>query len=256
MLGAWLRSSVVGLGRGSRSSGGDRGRSQPAQKHVARARIVLQSAERLTSRRWRGAPGSAGRRCGAGSGATPRPGWMGCCATRPASLARRSSGRCHRAPGAGADLCRAAGRGHPLDRPGDGQDGRDHLALGAADLGRRTTCSRTACAPSSARPIPPSRPSSRTSSACTWTRRRQRWCCRSREEPDPGARPHPAGPAAEAGQGRDDDPRLQAQRHDHAVRRLNVLDGTVVGRCMAAPPPPGVPALPERDRSGRCRRAR
>ena len=38
-----------------------------------------------------------------------------------------------------------------------------------------------------------------------------------REEPGAGARSHPAGPAAEAGPGRHHDPRLQAQRHHHAV---------------------------------------
>ena len=40
-----------------------------------------------------------------------------------------------------------------------------------------------------------------------------------REEPDPGARPHAAGPADEEGPCGDDDARLQAPRHDHAVRR-------------------------------------
>ena len=40
-----------------------------------------------------------------------------------------------------------------------------------------------------------------------------------REEPDPGARPHPARPADEEGPRRHDDPRLQAARHHHALRR-------------------------------------
>jgi len=40
-----------------------------------------------------------------------------------------------------------------------------------------------------------------------------------REEPNPGPRPHPAGTADEAGARRDDDPRLQTQRHNHPVRR-------------------------------------
>ena len=40
-----------------------------------------------------------------------------------------------------------------------------------------------------------------------------------REVPDPGARSHPARPAAEARQMRNDHPRLQTQRHHHAVRR-------------------------------------
>ena len=39
-----------------------------------------------------------------------------------------------------------------------------------------------------------------------------------REEPNPGARPHPAGFADEAGPCRDDDARLQTSRHHHAVR--------------------------------------
>ena len=42
----------------------------------------------------------------------------------------------------------------------------------------------------------------------------------------------PAGPAAQTRQVRDDDPRLQAQRHDTLFAALNVLDGTVFGRCM------------------------
>ena len=39
-----------------------------------------------------------------------------------------------------------------------------------------------------------------------------------REEPDPGARPHPTRAADEEGPRRHHDPRLQAQWHDHAVR--------------------------------------
>ena len=41
---------------------------------------------------------------------------------------------------------------------------------------------------------------------------------RRREKPDPGAGPHAARAAAEEGPLRDDDARLQAQRHDDAVR--------------------------------------
>src|SRR3984893_7075299 len=40
-----------------------------------------------------------------------------------------------------------------------------------------------------------------------------------REEPDSGARPHPARPAPEEGTRWHDDQRLQAQRHDNALRR-------------------------------------
>src|SRR5208337_234187 len=38
------------------------------------------------------------------------------------------------------------------------------------------------------------------------------------KEPDPGARPHPAGTAVEEGSRRHDDPRLQATRDDDPVR--------------------------------------
>ena len=42
---------------------------------------------------------------------------------------------------------------------------------------------------------------------------------RRRKKSDPGARSHSAGPAKEEGPRRDHDPRLQAPRHDHPVRR-------------------------------------
>ena len=73
------------------------------------------------------------RRSGAGSGASPRPASTACCARRPASRAA-SPDRRHGAPGGRADLGRAARRSDPLDRPRDGQDGRDLAALGAANL--------------------------------------------------------------------------------------------------------------------------
>ena len=59
---------------------------------------------------------------------------------------------------------------------------------------------------------------------------------RRREEPDPGARPHAAGPALEEGPGRNDDARLQAPRHDHAVRRARREERPRHRRMPAAPP--------------------
>jgi transposase len=44
-------------------------------------------------------------------------------------------------------------------------------------------------------------------------------------------RPHPARPADEERLRRHDDPRLQAARHNDAVRALDVLEGKVSGRC-------------------------
>src|SRR5579875_569317 len=57
-----------------------------------------------------------------------------------------------------------------------------------------------------------------------------------RKEPDPGAQPHPAEPAHEAGADGHDDPRLQAQRHHDAVRRLERLDGGAPVQLHAPPP--------------------
>ena len=54
----------------------------------------------------------------------------------------------------------------------------------------------------------------------------------SREEPDPGARSHPAIVADEARPGRDDDPRLQAQRTTTLFAALDVLTGSVIGQCL------------------------
>ena len=52
-----------------------------------------------------------------------------------------------------------------------------------------------------------------------------------REEPDSGARPHPAGLADKARPHRNDDLRLQRQRQTILFAALNVLDGTVIGQC-------------------------
>ena len=94
-----------------------------AQKHVARARIVLRSADRLSV-------AEVARRAGVGRPAVWR--WQRRFAEagrrRPAARchpqARQgAAGRRHGAPRGGADLRRAARRGDPLDRPRDGQDG-------------------------------------------------------------------------------------------------------------------------------------
>ena len=69
---------------------------------------------------------------------------------------------------------------------------------------------------------------------------------RRREEPDPGARPHAAGAAAEEGPRRHDDARLQAPRHHDAVCRPRRGHRQGDRPLPAAPPPSGVPALPAR----------
>ena len=150
-------------------------------------------------------------------------------------------------PHAGA----AAGRGDPLDGARDGP-GHRHLArLGAADLGG----ARAAAAPGQDLQALHG-PGLRRQAA-----RRGRALCRPagardraldrREVPDPGARPHPAGPADEEGSGRHDDPRLQAQRHHHPVRRAQRARRLGDRPVHAAPPAPGVHPLPQPDRARR-----
>jgi hypothetical protein len=55
-----------------------------------------------------------------------------------------------------------------------------------------------------------------------------------RKEPDPGPRPHPARSAVEAGQGRHPGRTItSAMAPPPLFAALNVLDGRVIGRCMA-----------------------
>ena len=79
---------------------------------------------------------------------------------------------------------------------------------------------------------------------------------RRREEPDPGARPNPARPAAEEGPRRNDDPRLQAERDDNAVCRDERARRNRHRPQHAAPPASGVHPLPQRRSSARCPPAR
>ncbi len=136
-------------------------------------------------------------------------------AARHASCADR-----HRRQGSGPYLRRTSGRDHPLDRPGHGESRRPVAAHHPAHLGGSSS-------PASPRPHlqtlhgPGLRREGRgyrgTLHAPAGPRR---GAVDRREAPDPGARPHPAGPAAQARQVRDHDPRLQAPRHDHALRCL------------------------------------
>ena len=73
-----------------------------------------------------------------------------------------------------------------------------------------------------------------------------------REVADTGARSHPARAAAEAGALVDDEPRLQAQRHHHAVRRSRRARGQGHWPLHAAPPASGIhPLSRPRRRSAR-----
>ena len=64
-----------------------------------------------------------------------------------------------------------------------------------------------------------------------------------REEPNSGARLHPAGPADEAGRAGTMTARLQAPRHHDAVRRRQVLDDTRHRSQHETPPPSGIHPL-------------
>ena len=104
--------------------------------------------------------------------------------------------------------------------------------------GGPTTCSRTASGPSSSRPT-------RVRRQARGHRRPVRRPAQAavvlsvdEKSPDPGARPNPARPAAQAGQGRDDDPRLQAPRHHHPVRRARRPRRQGARPLHAAPPAP------------------
>src|SRR5207302_1113796 len=71
-----------------------------------------------------------------------------------------------------------------------------------------------------------------------------------REKPNPGARPHSARAANEEGALRHHDPRLQAQRHHHSVRRPRYPGRQGHRALYAAPPTSGVHPLSQ------CRRTR
>ena len=120
-----------------------------AQKHVARAQIILHSADRLNvaevaKRVEVGRPAVA---LGAAASALAGVDSLLCDATLQARQA--SAGRCHRASrGGGADLHRAAGRGNPLTAGPWRRWSRSPCARYSGS-GPGTICSRTASAPSS-----------------------------------------------------------------------------------------------------------
>jgi len=72
----------------------------------------------------------------------------------------------------------------------------------------------------------------------------------SREDADPGARSHPAEPADQARQGRPNDARLQAQRHNEPLRRPGDRDRRGHRRVLPAAQPSGIPHVPEPPRQG------
>ena len=189
-----------------------------AQKHVARAQIVL-----LTGRSRHAA---IMRQAGCSKATVWR--WQQRFATEGVDGLLHDKSRPPGIPplpgrgraGGHADVG-ASRRGDPLDGPGDGRDGgislRSVQRIWAAHRLRPHRVSASSVqGPRVRRQAPGHRRA---------VRRPAGPCGRAvgrREEPDPGPRPHPARPADEEGQRRDDDLRLQAQRHHHPVRRASM----------------------------------
>ncbi len=168
----------------------------------------------------RGAPGSA-------------DGGLALAAAVRRGRGRRAAARCHpqagqgrvwttrhRAPGGDLDLRRAARRGDPLDRPGDGQDGRDLLALGAADLGARMI-SQPHRIRTFKRSTDPEFAAKLEDIVGLYVDPPKHAVVLSVDEKCQiqALDRDPARPAAQAGQGRHHDPRLSAQRRHQPVRR-------------------------------------
>src|SRR5262252_812892 len=113
----------------------------------------------------------------------------------------------------------AAGRSDALDWPDAGQGGGYQLAVGATHP--RGPPARAASCPD-VQAVERSDVRRKAQGCGRSLHRSSRPCRRTlgrREEPNPSPRPHSAGTADEAGARRDDDARLQAQRHDDTVRR-------------------------------------
>ena len=236
---SWRRSWPIATGRRSMWRGHGSSWSRPSG---------------WTWRRSPGGPESAGRRCGAGSSASPRPASTGCCATRPGNPASRAT------PEAVVQRVVALTCAEP---PGEATHWTGRLMAKATGLSLRTVQRIWAAhklQPHRLRTFKRSRDPEFIDQARGHRRAlpgpaaaRGRAVGR-REEPDPGPRPHPAGPAAQARQGRDDDPRLCPPRHDHAVRRAQRARRHGARPLHAAAPPPGVHPLPQRGRGRGPRR--
>ena len=231
-------------------------RNRP-QKHVARARIILGSADRLivaeiarlsgVSRpsvwRWQRRFGEAGvdgllREGSKKPGKPPMP---------DADVQRLIALTCSEPPGevthwTGRAMAKAAGIS---------------LRLGAADLGANMICSPIGSRRSS---VPTTRPLPRScapSSVSMSSRRRTAWSSRVDEKSQIQAldRTQPGLPIKPG--------KCGTMTHDYKrngtttlFAALNVLDGTVIGRCMQKHRHQGVHSLSQYHRARRCQPAR
>ena len=150
--------------------------------------------------KWPGAPASAARRSGAGSRRYAEEGVDGLLARQDPQARQGGHCPCRRRRGRGADLRRAARRGHPLDGPGHGQGRRPFAERRPAHLGTPSPAAPPAAhlqAVQGSRLRREGRGHRRALHAPAPPRR---GAVDRREEPDPGPRPNPAGPAAQARQ--------------------------------------------------------
>ena len=203
---------------------------------------------------WRKRSASAAPWSGAGSSVLPRKVPTGCCVTRRASPANDRSRPIKwrtswRSRVASRPLGPRIGPGEPWQTP------PPCLCARCSASGRRTSSSRTACA---VQALTDPQFAEKIADIVGLYRRSARPCRGAvdrRKEPNPGARPHPAGPADEDGPLRHDDPRLQAPWHHHVVRRIERAEGYGDRSLHAATPARGVHPLPQCRRSARCRPA-
>ena len=205
------------------------------------------SADGLGDRRDHAADGPVEALRLALAGALGPRGWKVSCATRRGRRASRRSGPKWRSAWS-PDANGSAGRGDPLDRRDDGE-GRRHQRRSVQRIWRahrpqphRVRQFKLSNDPQFVAKLRDIVGSLQPAGACHRALGRQ-------EKPDPGARPDPARAADEEGPRRHHDPRLQAERHDDALRRAE-RPGRNRHRPQHGPPsPPGVHPLPQRRRN-------
>ena len=112
---------------------------------------------------------------------------------RPAARSRGGGAR------GGADADRSAGGDHPLDRRDDGEGGRHQRQLGPAHLARPWAPAAPGPAVQALERSAVRREAARRGRALSRPAGARHRALGRREEPDPGARPHPARPADEEG---------------------------------------------------------
>ena len=170
-----------------------------AQKHVWRAEIVLLTADGLGTNEIMRRTGKSKTCVWRWQERFAEEGFEGLLRdkTRPSRIPPLGADG-GRARG-GADLDRPAGRGDPLDRRHDGRADRHLRQLGAAHLARPRPAAAPRAAVQALQRPEVRRQAARRGRALRRSAGARHRAVGRREEPNPGARPHPARPAAEEG---------------------------------------------------------